>query len=223
MFYVYVLESILNKSLYIGSTNNLRERFKKHNEGKVFSTKRYKPWKIIYYEAYISEDLARMREYRLKHHGNALRQLKNRIMKKAENSAGFTLIEIVLVMALIGVLATWMVSLIDPAAQFKKGRDAERKAELVQIQAALELYRADQGQYPPSPLPDCGSPLESGNVVYMQKVPCDTNNENYDYQRPTQATYTLIACLENKNDPQKDETNNSFCTGDTVSYTLTNP
>jgi prepilin-type N-terminal cleavage/methylation domain-containing protein len=136
---------------------------------------------------------------------------------------GFTLVEIVIVIALIGALGTWMVSLIDPVAQFKKGRDAERKAELVQIQAALELYRADQNEYPPSPLPACGNPLEIGSVTYIQKVPCDSNDQIYIYERPTQTTYTLIACLENKNDPQKDEQNNSNCTGDTRSFTLTNP
>lgn len=79
MHYVYVLQSKLNSQSYVGSTNDLKARFKLHNDGKVTSTKRYKPWKLLYYEAYELEGLARMREKRLKYNGNAIRELKKRI------------------------------------------------------------------------------------------------------------------------------------------------
>lgn len=80
MFYVYILVSQINKTkIYIGSTNNLIKRFKEHNDGKVFSTKTHKPWFLIYYEAYNQEKLARIREQRLKNHGNALQELKKKI------------------------------------------------------------------------------------------------------------------------------------------------
>ncbi len=65
-FYVYALESLSNKELYIGSTNNLIRRVKEHNLGKSPSTKRYRPWKLIYYEACIFEADAKRREYYLK-------------------------------------------------------------------------------------------------------------------------------------------------------------
>jgi len=45
----------------------------------VFSTKRYVPWKLFYYEACFSEKAARIREKRLKYNGNAIRELKRRI------------------------------------------------------------------------------------------------------------------------------------------------
>lgn len=79
MYYVYIIQSKLNGQSYAGSTNDLKGRFKKHNNGDVISTKPYKPWKLLYYEAYESENLARMREKRLKHNGNAIRELKKRI------------------------------------------------------------------------------------------------------------------------------------------------
>jgi putative endonuclease len=79
MYYVYVLQSKLNDQSHVGSTNDLKARFKLHNDGKVASTKRYKPWKLFYCEAYRSEDLARMREKRLRYNGNAIRELKKRI------------------------------------------------------------------------------------------------------------------------------------------------
>jgi putative endonuclease len=52
MYYVYAIQSKQNKIVYIGYTNDLRKRLKEHNLGKVFSTKPYKPFNLIYYEAY---------------------------------------------------------------------------------------------------------------------------------------------------------------------------
>ncbi|MEK7182316.1 MAG: GIY-YIG nuclease family protein [Patescibacteria group bacterium] len=66
MFYVYILQSNKNKELYIGYTSDLRKRIKEHNQGLNFSTKRYMPWKIIYYEACKEESDAVRREKYLK-------------------------------------------------------------------------------------------------------------------------------------------------------------
>lgn len=79
MFYVYLLVSVEYDEIYIGSTNDLRRRFKEHNDGREISTKRYMPWELYYYEAYKDEKSARLREKRLKHHGNAIRELKKRV------------------------------------------------------------------------------------------------------------------------------------------------
>ncbi len=79
-FWVYLLKSMnYPNQIYIGSTNNLKKRLEDHNNGKVFSTKRYAPWLLYYYEAYQNEKLARLREKRLKYNGNAVRELKKRI------------------------------------------------------------------------------------------------------------------------------------------------
>jgi putative endonuclease len=59
--YVYVLKNKDNK-LYVGLTNDLVKRVKEHNRGLVFSTKPYRPWQLIYYEACINEDDAKRRE-----------------------------------------------------------------------------------------------------------------------------------------------------------------
>ncbi|MBI4050755.1 MAG: GIY-YIG nuclease family protein [Candidatus Doudnabacteria bacterium] len=84
MFYVYIIKSNFDKELYIGSTSNLRKRFFEHNAGKVRSTKGRAPFKLVYYEAYFSEDDARHREQSLKLRGRARRQLLNRIKKSLE-------------------------------------------------------------------------------------------------------------------------------------------
>ncbi len=51
MWYVYILRSITDKNLYIGSTNNIRRRLEEHNSGKVDSTKGRIPFDL---EAYIA-------------------------------------------------------------------------------------------------------------------------------------------------------------------------
>ncbi len=59
---------------------------------------------------------------------------------------GFTLIEILVVVAIIGMIsAVVMVSLRTARA---KGRDAKRKSDLVQLQKALELYQLNNNGYP---------------------------------------------------------------------------
>ncbi|OGH24955.1 MAG: hypothetical protein A3B47_02540 [Candidatus Levybacteria bacterium RIFCSPLOWO2_01_FULL_39_24] len=66
MFYVYVLKSTSRKFLYTGCTNDLRGRFREHNEKMVKSTSPYAPFDIIYYEASLSEIDAYRREKYLK-------------------------------------------------------------------------------------------------------------------------------------------------------------
>ncbi len=66
MYYIYAIQSKKYKKIYIGYTNDLRNRLKLHNSGGVFSTKPYKPFELIYYEAYQNKDDALEREIFLK-------------------------------------------------------------------------------------------------------------------------------------------------------------
>ncbi len=66
MYYVYILQSSKNNSLYIGYTSDLRKRFKEHNEGKSLATKPFRPYKLIFYEAFLNEIDAKNREEYLK-------------------------------------------------------------------------------------------------------------------------------------------------------------
>jgi len=66
MFYVYVLKSKSKNFLYTGCTNDLRKRFKEHNEKIIRSTTPYAPFDIIYYEACLSKNDAYHREKYLK-------------------------------------------------------------------------------------------------------------------------------------------------------------
>ncbi len=78
-YYVYMLESKRNGSIYVGCTSNLEKRMKEPKNGKVYSTKHLLPVERIYVEAYKSKEDAFERERRLKHHGSALGHLKIRL------------------------------------------------------------------------------------------------------------------------------------------------
>ncbi|MBU1255396.1 GIY-YIG nuclease family protein, partial [Patescibacteria group bacterium] len=66
MFYNYVLQSKKNKNLYVGYTKDLRKRLIEHNQGLNKSTKPYRPWELIYYEACLNKKDTKRREKYLK-------------------------------------------------------------------------------------------------------------------------------------------------------------
>lgn len=67
MHYVYIMKSLRdNSQTYVGYTTDLKTRIKSHNSGKVTSTAKYKPWKLIYYSAFSDMDKAKLFEKYLK-------------------------------------------------------------------------------------------------------------------------------------------------------------
>ena len=66
MYNVYILQSQKNNSLYTGYTVDLKERLKNHNDGRSKSTKPFKPYKLIFYEAFLNRIDAKNREEYLK-------------------------------------------------------------------------------------------------------------------------------------------------------------
>jgi predicted GIY-YIG superfamily endonuclease len=79
MHYVYTLQSSKDKNLYIGRTNDLRRRLAEHNGGKSFATAPRKPFKLVYYEAYMAAADAKNRERSLKLRGQARVHLMTRL------------------------------------------------------------------------------------------------------------------------------------------------
>jgi putative endonuclease len=52
--------------IYIGYSEDLKQRFKEHNDGRSKSTKPYLPLELIHYEAYRNKKDAKRREQYLK-------------------------------------------------------------------------------------------------------------------------------------------------------------
>ena len=71
-------------------------------------------------------------------------------LPKFKNESGFTLIELLVVVVVISALSGIVVSMINSGGFRDKARDAERVANLKQIQTALELHFSDFRAYPNS-------------------------------------------------------------------------
>jgi len=58
----FILESLKDGKFYTGYTNDLKRRLREHNEGKIFFTVPRRPFKLVYYEAYLHKEDAKERE-----------------------------------------------------------------------------------------------------------------------------------------------------------------
>jgi general secretion pathway protein G len=111
---------------------------------------------------------------------------------------GFTIVELLVVVAVIGILAAAIASIINPIAQFQKAQDSKRKSDLAQIQRALEIYYQDYRSYPNS----------NGYIIagigwglswtpYMGTLPTDPSSPSKKYAYVSDGqTYYLYASLD---------------------------
>lgn len=66
MHYTYVLKSESADEFYYGSSTNLQKRLSAHNAGQNISTKKYRPWRIVWYGAFETKASAELFEKYLK-------------------------------------------------------------------------------------------------------------------------------------------------------------
>ncbi|OIP85868.1 hypothetical protein AUK57_02250 [Candidatus Saccharibacteria bacterium CG2_30_41_52] len=92
-------------------------------------------------------------------------------MKK---NRGFTFIEIIIIIAIIGAITTLVVLAINPTKQLQKARDGKRKSDLAILKQVLEDWYNDKGCYP-KPY-QIGYGYEVGGTWYDNPDPTGTNN-----------------------------------------------
>jgi len=68
--YVYIIESLKDRSYYIGSSEDPYKRLDNHNSGISKYTSKKMPWKLVYYEEHEDINKARKREHFLKRQKN---------------------------------------------------------------------------------------------------------------------------------------------------------
>lgn len=117
--------------------------------------------------------------------------------------AGFTLMELLIVVAIIAILAAIMF-LVNWRTQIYRANDARRKSDLAEIRRAFEEYYNDHECYPsPDVLKTCGgTDLAPG----LRKIPCDpVTGDPYKYEPADGANicmgYRVCAKLMDFSDP----------------------
>jgi prepilin-type N-terminal cleavage/methylation domain-containing protein len=144
---------------------------------------------------------------------------------------GFTLIEILIVVAIIAILASIVLVGLGPTQQ--AGRDARRLSDLRQTQNALELYFSKCGYYPgPAVAGSCGSTSWSatsdwatlktaitGSAIGVSTVPVDPSAGHTYYYGTLNggSAYVLGAALENTNN----SVFNNYAPPDLTGYSAT--
>jgi general secretion pathway protein G len=150
---------------------------------------------------------------------------------------GFSLIELLVVISIIGVLIGLSAFGLQGARQ--SARDARRVADIEQIRSGLELYKADCGVYPTEdelngPVNPQGDLIGSGLTptclatnTYISNIPQDPHpGRAYVYSRTTPTTYEICAAMESRGhttacrgmDPGWCPTAGMFC-----NYVIRNP
>jgi putative endonuclease len=66
MYFIYILKSLKDYGYYVGSTANLEERLKRHNQGRSAATKSRRPWELVYSKRFKSKNEAIKLEYYIK-------------------------------------------------------------------------------------------------------------------------------------------------------------
>ena len=75
------------------------------------------------------------------------------------NVGGFTMIELLIVMAIIGILATTMVVILNPATMLARARDSQRDTDINSIVMLIRQYTSDHS----GTLPDTDGDPETSN------------------------------------------------------------
>ena len=150
--------------------------------------------------------------------------------------------ELLIVIGVIGILASVLIAVLNPIRQINKARDSQRKNDLKQVQQALEQYYSDFENYPTiscfssntlcwSVVNGASNLLGANASNYIKKMPVDpktsgsdctsASSYGYKYVASGGTSYTLVTRLENTSDSQIQTGPIAGCNS-VFNYSLTN-
>src|SRR3989304_8435510 len=102
-----------------------------------------------------------------------------RVIDMPKKIKGFTLVELLIVIAIISILVTMVLIAINPIRVINDSRDTKKRSELNQVKTSLQLYFNENNRYPdPSEMGTGGSvPFVD---TYMRQLPAEWAT-NYSY------------------------------------------
>lgn len=98
--------------------------------------------------------------------------MKKLLTSLLKNRAGFTMIELLIVIAILGILAVAVLSAINPIEQINRGRDTGSRSDAEQLLTAIERFQAFQGYYPWMDGPSTAQEdlqIEGGDLVVLDQ------------------------------------------------------
>lgn len=121
---------------------------------------------------------------------------------KIFNKNGFTLIEVLLVIAILAILASIVIIAINPGKQFAAARDAQRQSDVFSIMNALHQYALDnEGAFPDSVTIDEGEICVTDSVSCVSLIDLSplTDDQTYLVEMPMdpQCPTSSANCSEN--------------------------
>jgi general secretion pathway protein G len=120
-------------------------------------------------------------------------RIRNRVFRKAASQGGFTLIEIMVIIIILGILAMYVAPKL--MGRPDEAKQVRAKMDIAALETALKLYKLDNGIYPSTEQglialvqrPESGTiprKWRQGGYLEKSKVPKDPWGNEYVYLCP---------------------------------------
>lgn len=139
---------------------------------------------------------------------------------------GFTLVELLIVIAIMSILTIITVSQFNTAR--KKARDVSRKSDLNSVSKAIALYYSDYGWFPTEDKLNTkwGQEFSDDGYVYMKVLPKENQGgwPGYCYVvADDQKSYAIFTALENTTDADCKNPGYKHCGNQNYCFSVTSP
>lgn len=112
-----------------------------------------------------------------------------RTMDKYNSRRSFTLIEMLVVLAIVAVLSTVVILALNPAELIKQSRDTTRFSDLATLNTAVNIFNTDVS----------GGFLGTSTIVYLSIPDTSKTCNNLGLQAPTGWTYNCVTATSTRN------------------------